>query len=98
MMENKPTIPNPGLMGRDPVQLYMSCDDERLSAYHALARKHIEFFEAAQEDISTNARGRNRPIVLGQVGIRCRHCSELPPRRRQRAAMYYPFKLDLLVS
>ena len=98
MMENKPTIPNPGLMGRDPVQLYMSCDDERLSAYHALARKHIEFFEAAQEDISTNARGRNRPIVLGQVGIRCRHCSELPPRRRQRAAMYYPFKLELLVS
>lgn len=95
-MLERSNIPNPGLMGRDPIQLYMSCDDERLSAYHALARKHIEFFEAAQEDISTNARGRNRPIVLGQVGIRCRHCSQLPPRRRQRAAMYYPFKLDLL--
>ena len=95
-LENKPLIPNPGLMGRDPIQLYMSCDDERLSAYHALARKHIDFFEADKDDISTNARGRNRPIVLGQVGIRCRHCSHLPPRRRQRAAMYYPFKLDLL--
>lgn len=95
-LENKPLIPNPGLMGRDPIQLYMTCDDERLSAYHALARKHIDFFEANKDDISTNARGRNRPIVLGQVGIRCRHCSHLPPRRRQRAAMYYPFKLDLL--
>jgi len=96
MMEGKSPYPSPGLMGRDPVPLYMSCDDERLSAYHALARRHMEFFEAGQDDISTNARGRNRPIVLGQVGIRCKHCSHLPPRRRQRAAMYYPFKLDLL--
>ena len=75
--------------------LYMqSCDDDNLSSYQCLVRKQIEIFEAKDEDIESNAQGRNRPIVPGQVGIRCRHCSRIPPRHRTRGATYYPAKLN----
>jgi len=83
-----------GLRERTPVTLYLSCDDESLSPYQCLVRKQIELFAATTEDVSTNAQGRNRPIVLGQVGIRCNHCSVLPPKQRARGAMYYPRKLE----
>jgi hypothetical protein len=46
------------------------------------------------EDIESNAQGRNKPIVLGQVGIRCRHCNMLPPKQRTRGSVYYPTKLE----
>lgn len=62
------------LTGRNPLQLYMSCDDESLSPFQCMVRKNIELFEARNEDVESNAQGRNKPIVLGQVGIRCRHC------------------------
>ena len=83
-----------GTSGRPPIQLYISCDDDSLSEYQCLVRKHIELFEAGIEDVESNAQGRNRPIVLGQVGIRCRHCTMLPPRHRSRGAIYYPAKLQ----
>ena len=40
------------------------------------------------------AQGRNKPIVIGQVGIRCMHCAYLPPDQRTRGAVYYPSKLE----
>ena len=83
--------------GGQSIHLYMSCDDDDLSPYQCLVRKQIELFEAQEDDAETNARGRNRPIVVGQVGIRCKHCKMLPPRKRARAAIYYPSKLDRLV-
>jgi hypothetical protein len=73
--------------------LYMKCDDENISRYQCLVRQQIELFAASEEDIDSNAQGRNKPIVLGQVGIRCRHCSKIPPRHRTRGATYYPAKL-----
>jgi hypothetical protein len=82
-----------GLTGRKPVILYMECDGESLSPYQCLVRKQIEVFEALPEDVDTNAQGRNRPIILGQVGIRCRHCTVLPPKNRARGAVYYPARL-----
>ena len=59
-----------------------------------LVRKNVEVFEAREEDVASNAQGRNKPIVLGQAGIRCIHCAHVPPRDRARGAMYYPSKLD----
>ena len=82
------------LAGRRPVTLYMPCDDESLSPYQCLVRQQIELFEANQQDVDSNAKGRNKPIVLGQVGVRCRHCAYLPPKARARGAMYYPGQLD----
>jgi hypothetical protein len=82
-----------GMTGRPPVAIYISCDDDSLSEYQCLVRKQIELFEAGLEDVESNAQGRNKPIVLGQVGIRCRHCTMLPPKNRARGAIYYPAKL-----
>jgi hypothetical protein len=80
--------------GRCPT-LNMDCDDLCLSKFQCLARKQIELFEATSDDVEAGARGRNHPIVLGQVGIRCRHCSQLPPHSpRTRGAVYFPSKLE----
>jgi len=83
----------PGMVGRPPTQLFMSCDADSLSEYQCLVRRHIELFEAVRDDVESNAQGRNRPIIMGQVGIRCRHCTMLPPKHRARGAIYYPTKL-----
>ena len=80
--------------GRPPIQLYLTCDDDAMSQYQCFVRKQIELFEANIEDVESNAQGRNKPIILGQVGIRCRYCNCLPPNQRKRGATYYPSKLD----
>ena len=72
----------------------MPCDDESLSEYQCLVRQQIEIFEAGLAEVESNAKGRNKPIVLGQVGIRCRHCSKVAPKQRTKGAMYYPAKLN----
>jgi hypothetical protein len=74
--------------------LYTPADDWKLSPYQCLARKQLELFEASEKDLEAGAQGRNRPIMLGQVGIRCRWCSSQPSRQRQRASSYYPSKLE----
>ena len=81
-----------GLAGRLPITLYLTCDDDNLSEHQCLLRKQIELFEATENDIYANAQGRNKPIVLGQVGIRCKHCSQWP--NRGRGAVFYPSSLD----
>lgn len=83
-------LDTPGLTGRSSITLALSCDKDMLSPYQCLVRQQIELFEAKQEDINSNAQGRNRPIVLGQVGIRCRHCVFLAPHLRSRGSTYYP--------
>jgi hypothetical protein len=82
--------------GRQPVLLYSPKDKNRLTDYQILVRKQIELFEAVQEDVDTTPQGRVRRVVLGQVGIRCRHCASLPPRDRKRGAFYYPSKLNVV--
>lgn len=81
--------PNP-----DAVTLYTKSDDNVLSHFQCVVRKQIELFEAEQVDVETNVQGRNKPIVLGQIGIRCLHCSTLHPKQRARGATYYPAKFS----
>ena len=76
--------------------LYRSRDKECLSSYQCFLRQQIELFEAGVEDVKSTMPGRNKAIVLGQVGIRCRHCAILPARYRGTGATYYPAKLDRL--
>jgi hypothetical protein len=73
-----------------PVPLSLPEDNDKLSPFQILLRNQIEVFKASGEDTSTHTRGRNKPISLGQVGIRCRHCANLPVKRRQKGATYYP--------
>jgi len=61
-----------------------------ISAHGCLVRKQVEFFEAGQADAELMAEGRTRPLVLGQVGIRCKHCAHLPPAERASHAVYFP--------
>mmetsp|Transcript_7818 Transcript_7818/g.21109 ORF Transcript_7818/g.21109 Transcript_7818/m.21109 type:complete len:395 (-) Transcript_7818:503-1687(-) len=79
---------------REPVPLFMECDEDSLSEYQCLIRKQIELFDADFEEANSSVQGRNKQVVEGQVGIRCRHCTCIPPRQRQRGCMYFPTKLD----
>lgn len=93
---NPPPAPGPPLhqaTGRKPKLMHTRSDDESLSPYQCLVRRQIEVFEASHADIHTTAQGRNRPIVLGQVGIRCIHCGHLPVEKRARGAVYFPSTL-----
>ena len=80
--------------GQSAFPLYMPRDKECLSSYQCLLRQQIELFAAGSEDVKSTMPGRNKAIVLGQVGIRCRHCAMLPARHRGTGATYYPAKLD----
>ncbi|OEU09011.1 hypothetical protein FRACYDRAFT_195904 [Fragilariopsis cylindrus CCMP1102] len=62
----------------------------QLSSHQTLLRYQIEVFRANEEDTSTHTRGRNKPVQLGQIGIRCRHCKVLPVSRRKRGSVYFP--------
>lgn len=90
------SLPFKGITGRSPIELYLSCNDDYMSEYQCIVRKQIEYFEATTEDVETIVQGRNRPIVLGQVGIRCRHCSllNMPVSQRAHGSTYYPTKLQ----
>mmetsp|Transcript_1225 Transcript_1225/g.2903 ORF Transcript_1225/g.2903 Transcript_1225/m.2903 type:complete len:389 (-) Transcript_1225:283-1449(-) len=79
---------------RDSIPLFMDCDEDSLSEYQCLIRKQIELFEADFDEANSSVQGRNKQVVVGQVGIRCRHCTCIPPRQRQRGCMYFPTKLD----
>ncbi|CAB9515193.1 expressed unknown protein [Seminavis robusta] len=68
-------------------------DDRKLADAQIFLRKHIEIFEATQDEVGTHTRGRNKPIQVGQVGIRCIHCAHMRVNKRQRGATYYPATL-----
>lgn len=62
-----------------PVVLAVTEDNGKLSRHQVLLRNQIEAFQATADDLTTHTRGRNKPIKLGQVGIRCRHCARYVP-------------------
>ena len=65
-----------------------------MSYCHAKVFAHIISTYRSEQDVQWNAQGRNKPIVLGQVGIRCRWCANLPTWSRSRGAVYYSATLD----
>jgi hypothetical protein len=73
--------------------LYLDRDFTSLSPYQCVVRKQIELFAAQRVHVESNAQGRRKPIVLGQVGIRCRHCA-MRPMERSRGSTYFPSTLD----
>jgi hypothetical protein len=85
---------SPGLTNRPPVPVYLDYDEQTLTGYQCLLRKQLELFEAGPDEVRGSAQGRNTPISLGQVGIRCRHCASLPKAARNRGAVYYSKTID----
>lgn len=57
------------------VPLGVEDDKYWLSELQVYLRAHFaEAFAATEDDIAAPMHGRNKPIALGQVGIRCMHC------------------------
>lgn len=79
---------------RKGISLSLSIDTTMLSEYQLLVRQQLEIFEAGPEDVESNTQGRKKQVVVGQVGLRCRHCAPFPLRARGRGAVYYPAKLN----
>jgi hypothetical protein len=69
-------------------------DSDNLNAIHCFVRTRTEFFAANEEDIVAPAPGRKTKVLMGQVGIRCIHCSSLPPQQRVKRAACYPPRVE----
>ena len=85
-----PTLAPDGFLVNLPAVLFTSTDKQRLSSHQVFLRQQIEAFQASEDDIRVHKRGRNKPIVLNQVGIRCRHCAHIPVEKRQKGSTYFP--------
>ena len=73
------------------VQLGLPEDKFWLSELQVYLRCNFaEAFGATEADIAAPMHGRNKPIALGQVGIRCKHCRNDPPTERGQQATSYP--------
>lgn len=76
-----------------PTVLALPEDYDILSTHQIFLRHQIEAFRASEEDVSTHKRGRNKPVNIGQIGIRCRHCAHLHVGKRQKGSAYFPASL-----
>jgi hypothetical protein len=79
---------------RSAIVLYVEDDAQVLTDYQCFLRKQLELFEASPVDVRSSSQGRNTPIILGQVGLRCRHCADLPLVARTKGAVYYSHTID----
>lgn len=70
--------------------LASEADEQYLTPIHCFARRHVEVFIANESDLNQPMPGRKKPIVLGQVGLRCVHCACLPSKERVKRAICYP--------
>ena len=53
-----------------------------------------EVFGATRQDLQLHASsGRNRPLVLGQVGVRCKYCRDVPHGSRGAQSVSYPSQI-----
>jgi len=69
-------------------------DARALNPLHCFIRKHVELFSADEDDVKAPCPGRKTRLTLGQVGIRCKHCANVPPRERVKRAVCYPPSID----
>lgn len=65
-------------------------DESVLAPIHCFVRKNVEIFAATAEDVAAPAPGRKTRVTVGQIGIRCIHCTKLSPKERIKRAICYP--------
>ncbi|VEU43854.1 unnamed protein product [Pseudo-nitzschia multistriata] len=78
------------------ISLHTPEDDDVLSPLHCFMRRYcVEAFSATPEDVATPRYGKSHgfKVEVGQVGIRCLHCKDLPPSKRAERAVCYPSSL-----
>ncbi len=80
-METDPDCDDSNKWYSGSVPLGLDDDKYWLSELQVYLRANFaEAFGATEEDIAAPMHGRNKPIALGQVGIRCMHCKRKLPR------------------
>ncbi|GAX15941.1 hypothetical protein FisN_22Hh209 [Fistulifera solaris] len=91
----QPSYPHPQPPPQDYYQkrllLALPSDRDSLSDRQCFVRSEmVEIFAATQKDVSARHSKGAQKLVLGQVGIRCVHCSHLRPRDRAERSVCYP--------
>lgn len=80
MSKDGEVLPEPGKWFHGCVPLGVEDDKYWLSELQVYLRSNFaEAFGATEDDIAAPMHGRNKPIALGQVGIRCMHCKSKFP-------------------
>lgn len=75
--------------------LALPADKDSLSDRQCYVRSEmVEIFAATEKDVSARHSKGAQKLVLGQVGIRCVHCSHLRPRDRAERAVCYPSSIS----
>ena len=75
--------------------LAMPTDSDSLSDRQCYVRSEmVEIFAATEKDVSARHSKGAQKLVVGQVGIRCVHCSHLRPRDRAERAVCYPSSIS----
>jgi hypothetical protein len=69
-------------------------DKEWLSDMDCYIRRQLEVFCATEEDVAAAQADRKYPINVGQVGIRCIHCSIAQGNDAIGHAIAYPFSIS----
>jgi len=69
-------------------------DKEWLSDIDSYVRKQLEVFCATADDVAAAQEDRKYPISVGQVGIRCIHCSIAQGNDAIGHAIAYPFSIS----
>jgi len=71
--------------------LALPSDRDSLSDRQCYVRAEmVEIFAASQKDVAARHSKGAQKLVMGQVGIRCVHCSHLRPRDRAERSVCYP--------
>ena len=91
---SKTSPPPPCKISTNNLLLASPADQQHLNALHCFVRRQLEVFQANEHDITTPAPGRKTRINIGQVGIRCIWCAQLPPKERVKRAVCYPPSLS----
>ena len=88
-----------GRDGVDPSQkrmlLAMPNDNDSLSDRQCFVRTDfVEVFEATEKDVASRHSKGAQKLAVGQVGIRCIHCSHLRTKDRAERAVCYPSSIS----
>jgi hypothetical protein len=78
---------------RRSIPLATDEDENWLSEFLCFIRSElVEVFSASEDDVAS--RINSKKVVLGQAGIRCRHCAHFPHNKRSSRSSSFPSSLD----
>ena len=79
-----------------PRTLYHPDDKQWFSKQLCILRAQIEAFAATPADLEAKKKGgmHRQPPLVGQVGIRCIHCKQVPWKKRAKLSESFPSRIQ----